>query len=127
MRQPFENAREAHHFGADAERAVAAFLIAGEYDVLGQRLRIARDEVDVVACKDDTVAFVEVKARRRGWSGATAVDRKKRARMVRAALAWLAENERYQHCGIRFDVALVWPGARLEYLENAFEAEPGFF
>lgn len=116
--------RDAFRFGVDAERSIRHFLRTGDYCVLGTRVIVGRAELDLVVTRGDTVAFVEVKARRRGWDGLESVDARKIRRITRAANAWLAENERYAGYNIRFDIALVWAGGRVEYLENAFEPLP---
>ncbi|WP_420392425.1 YraN family protein [Acuticoccus sp.] len=108
-------------FGIEAEGNIARYLHAGGYRVLGRRVRTRSGEVDVIAVRDDTVAFVEVKARSRGYDGLEAVDGRKQARLSRAANEWLSRNDAYGQCTIRFDIALVWPKGGLEYLENAFE------
>lgn len=120
--------RRSFEFGIAAERQVAHFLRAGGYDVLGCRFRERSGEVDLIVARDDTVAFVEVKARRKGWDGLEAVDRAKQRRLSRAANEWLASHPAYGQHNLRFDIALVWPGTGIEYLENAFEAteERGF-
>ncbi|WP_108663355.1 YraN family protein [Acuticoccus kandeliae] len=120
-RSPAER-RRSHAFGMEAEGSVARYLHAGGYHVIGQRRRTRSAEVDLVAVRDDMVAFVEVKARKRGWDGLEAVNLSKQRRLSRAASEWLAENPAYAGHTLRFDIALVWPGARMEYLENAFEA-----
>lgn len=120
--------RSSHRFGEDAELSVAQFLRAGGYTVLARRARLRSGEVDLVVVRDDTVAFVEVKARKRGWDGLEAVSRTKQVRLSRACDEWLAANPVFADFGVRFDIALVWPGGRIEYLENAFEAvEPRDF
>lgn len=116
--------RRSFDFGIDAERDVALFLHAGGYRIVGRRVLTRSGEIDVIAVREDTVAFVEVKARSRGWDGLEAVDERKQARLSRAADKWLSQNDAFAGCTVRFDVALVWPGAALEYLENAFEAKP---
>ncbi len=113
--------RSAFRFGVESERSIRQFLRAGDYTVLGTRVLVGRAELDLVAIRGDTVAFVEVKARRSGWGGLESVDARKIRRITRAANAWLAENERYAGYNIRFDIALVWAGGRVDYLENAFE------
>jgi len=114
--------QRAYAFGEASERAVAGFLRAGAYAVLARRARIARCEVDVIAVRDDIVAFVEVKARKHGMDGLEAVTPAKMKRLSRAANAWLAENEAFAHCSLRFDIALVGRDQSIEYLENAYEA-----
>lgn len=114
--------QRAHAFGVASERSVASFLRAGDYAVLARRARLARCEVDVIAARDDVVAFVEVKARRNAMDGLDAVTPAKRRRISRAANAWLSQNEGFAGCSVRFDVALVSRDQSIEYLENAYEA-----
>ena len=124
-RAPARRRRQrAYSFGVDSERLVASFLRAGDYKILAHRARIGQVEVDLIVARDDEVAFVEVKARRNGWDGLEAVTAAKMRRLSRAANRWLAENERYATCSIRFDIALVAADQTIEYLENAFEAQP---
>lgn len=122
-RRTVDGRRRAYAFGLEAERFVAQFLRAGGYAILACRERSRTAEVDIVAARDDIVAFVEVKARRQGWSGLESVDVRKRTRIARAAREWLSEHPAFGDCTIRFDVALVWPGPGLDYLESAFEDE----
>lgn len=120
--------RSAAQFGEQSENETARYLYAGGYTILGRRVRTGKGEVDVVAVADDTVAFVEVKARRKGWDGLCAVDARKQTRLCRAADAWLSKNELYSEHSLRFDIALIWPGGRIEYIENAFDyTEPTGF
>jgi putative endonuclease len=113
--------RASCRFGDEAEQSVANFLRAGGFTVLARRARQVSGEIDLVAVRDDTVAFVEVKARSHGWDGLDAVGRKKQARLSRARDEWLAANPVFADFNHRFDIALVWKGGRIEYLENAFE------
>lgn len=116
-----ERRRASFAFGVEAEASVAQFLRAGGYSILARRARVGGAEVDVVASREGVVAFVEVKARRRGTSGYYSVDRRKQARISTAAEVWVAENPSYARHAIRFDMALVWPGGRIDYVENAFD------
>ncbi|MBJ3778855.1 YraN family protein [Acuticoccus mangrovi] len=113
--------RRSYDFGLAAERDAAHFLRAGGYAILRQRFKGRSGEIDLVAQRDDTVAFVEVKARRRGWDGLDALDWRKQARISAAADEWLAAHPVYAGYCQRYDIALVWPGGAIEYLENAFE------
>lgn len=111
----------AYDFGVEAERHVAFYLNAGGYQILGRRVRVRGGEIDIVAARDDTVALVEVKARRQGWDGLLSVNTRKQRRLSRAADSWLSQNEHFAGFSIRFDVALVWQNREIEYLENAFD------
>lgn len=112
--------RNAYTFGLFSEDAVCRFLHAAGYTILARRKRIGQAEVDVIAVRDGTVAFVEVKARRTIDDGLTAIDAAKQRRLARAARAWLAQNDAFGDHTIRFDIALVGPGGAFDYLEDAF-------
>jgi putative endonuclease len=101
---------------------IGHYLRAGGYHTLARRARVGDAEVDLIVVRDDVVAFVEMKARRDGSDGLEAVTRRKQRQIVKAANAWIAENEAFAGCTIRFDVALVTRDGALEYLDNAFEA-----
>lgn len=118
-----QSRQASHAFGLAAEDGVGRFLHAAGYTVLASRERGRSSEVDLIATRDDTVAFIEVKARRRGFDGLEAVGRRKRAQLTRASNEWLGKHPEYAGHTIRFDIALVWPTGLPEYIENAFEAE----
>ena len=113
--------------GADGEARAAAWLEARGWRLLGRNVRAGGVEIDLVAARGRTVAFVEVKTRRGRGAGAPeeAVDARKRERLVRGAAAWLAEHGRGAWRA-RFDVICVEPegdGAwRVRHLEAAFDA-----
>lgn len=123
-RRSTRSRRQAYAFGLAAEDSVARFLHAAGYTILGSRERGRSTEVDLIVARDDTVAFVEVKARRRGFDGLEAVGSRKRAQLTRAANEWLGRHPAWAGHTIRFDIALVWPTGLPEYIENAFDAEP---
>lgn len=120
--------RQAYAFGLQSERSVAAFLRTGDYKIIATRAKVGNVEVDLIAARDEEVAFVEVKGRRKLWDGLESVTTAKMCRLSRAADRWLAANDAYAGCSVRFDIALVGADGALEYLENAFEYhEPGDF
>jgi len=96
--------------------------------VLDTNWRSGRLELDLVASRDRTLVFCEVKTRSsdRFGSGAEAVDARKQARLRRLALAYLAElRDRGVHgsWNLRFDVAVVTPGPHgmaIDVIEAAF-------
>jgi putative endonuclease len=113
--------------GADGEARAAAYLAARGYRILARNARADRVEIDLVAARGAVVVFVEVKTRRSRAAGIPeeAVDFRKRARLVRGSLAWLAAHGLHGR-RVRFDViACEWhpTGAwSLRHLEGAFEA-----
>jgi len=110
---------------AEAER----LLLRAGMTVLDRRFRRSGGEIDLIARDGDTLVFVEVKTRSGEGYGmpAEAVGATKRARMARAALAWLQRHDALE-VPCRFDVVEVIAAAdgRLEtrHLEDAFRIWP---
>jgi putative endonuclease len=118
----------ARGLGIEGEARAARLLEADGYSILARNARCDRVEIDLVAARGDTVAFVEVKTRRGSAHGAPeeAVDWRKRRRLVRGAAAWLqASGVRARQ--IRFDVIVCELDARgawqRRHLVAAFDAE----
>jgi putative endonuclease len=113
--------------GAAGEELVAQHLARRGWRILARNARAGGVEIDLVVARGGVVAFVEVKTRRSRAHGAPeeAVDARKRARLARAACAWLREN-RPGVARVRFDVAVCEPdtagGWRVRHLEGAFDA-----
>jgi putative endonuclease len=116
--------------GAEGERRAAAHLERRGYRVLDRNVRAGGVELDVVAERGGLVVFVEVKTRRSSGPGAPeeAVDRRKQARLVQGARAWL-RGRRRRYRAARFDVLAceVRPDGswRIRHLEGAFDAGGG--
>jgi putative endonuclease len=113
--------------GAEGEARAARFLLAQGWRILECNARAEGVELDLVAERAGTLAFVEVKTRRTARLGAPeeAVDARKRARLVRGAAAWLRARRRRPR-RVRFDVIVCEASAdggwRLRHLESAFDA-----
>lgn len=109
----------AHIRGERGEAAVADWYRSNGYEIVDRNWRCREGELDIIARRDDTVVFCEVKSRvsERFAPAAAAVDHRKQTKVRRAAMRWLA-GQRW-HSQLRFDVALVISG-RIEVLEAAF-------
>jgi len=97
--------------------------------VLDRNWRAGRLEIDLVVRDGPAIAFVEVKTRRSGpQHPAEAVDRKKRARLRRAAGAWIATHAPSAR-EFRFDVVSVLVDAegrgRVRHDRGAFTSDDG--
>lgn len=87
------------------------------WTVLEHRLRPGRGvgagEIDIVAQRGRTLAFIEVKARPDAETALTAVSPVQQARLTRAAEAYLARRPQLAELELRFDVMIVagtwWP------------------
>jgi putative endonuclease len=101
-------------------------LIRRGYAILAIRYRSRFGEIDIVSERDDTVVFVEVKARRTARAGlaAESISFWKRRRIAAMALDYLAWTGRAdRRC--RFDVVAIdgigTDRMQLRVIENAFE------
>lgn len=95
--------------------------------VLDRNWRAGRLEIDLVVRDGAVIAFVEVKTRRSGpQHPAEAVDRRKRAHLLRAAAAWIGSHAPRAR-EYRFDVVSVVVGAdgrgRIRHDRDAFTSD----
>ncbi len=118
--------------GAAGEARAARVLARRGYRIVERNVRVGGVEVDIIAARQTTIVFVEVKTRRGCRHGAPeeAVDARKQRRLVRAAAAWVRENPGRAR-RVRFDVvACAAPTARerdwrIEHWPGAFDASGG--
>jgi len=109
--------------GRDAEEKAVRHLRWRGYAMLDRNARGGRGELDIVACKDDVLAFVEVKRRPNREDGLLAVHADKQARLRSAASAWLARHPECAQLQCRFDLIILTPGkwfSRIEHLRDVF-------
>lgn len=110
--------------GRAAEELAACHLRRRGCRLLARRYRWRGGEVDLIVRDRDTIAFVEVKARRSSRYGSPleAVTRDKQVR-VRAAAAHFLRRRRATEAAVRFDVVAVYSSAghaRVEWVRDAF-------
>ncbi len=110
--------------GDFGERAAQRYLIQKGYIIHERNYRIRGGEIDIIAEKDDTLVFVEVKTRKNTNYGmpSEAVDMRKRRRIIKAAYYYLHGAQRT----VRFDVIeVLYRGktAYIHHIEDAFWEE----
>ena len=59
-----EQGRENREWGQDAEQIAAEYLLKEGYTIRERNWRMGKYEIDLILEKDNTIVFVEVKARR---------------------------------------------------------------
>ncbi|MGA9860048.1 MAG: YraN family protein [Solirubrobacteraceae bacterium] len=115
--------------GRTGEQLAAEHLSRLGYEIVERNYRTRWGELDIVARRGDTLAFCEVKTRRRGGvaGGALeAVGPRKQLQVRRMAGRWLVERRDRPYAEvIRFDAIGVTVDAsgqliNLEHLEGAF-------
>lgn len=111
---------EAERQGRRGETLACWYLWLTGWRILARRQRVGAGEVDIVARKGRTVAFVEVKWRRTAAALDLAIDAHRLRRVARAAEVLAA---RYARSGddIRIDVILIAPGTWPRRIANAWQ------
>jgi putative endonuclease len=112
----------AFRLGVSAESRAALLLMAKGYRIAARRWKTPFGEIDIVARRRRTLAFVEVKACETADEAAEAVTERSKQRIVAAAELWLAHHPGDGGRDIRFDVMLVSPGKIPRHIVNAFDA-----
>ncbi|MDK2760793.1 MAG: YraN family protein [Sphingopyxis sp.] len=106
--------------GRMAERRAAWWLRLHGWRIIGQRLRVPVGEVDLVARRGRTIAFIEVKWRERAADLDLAIDQY-RLRRVAAAAEMLSPRFARSHDSIRIDVMLLAPGRLPRHLVHVWQ------
>ncbi len=114
------NRAEAERKGRKGERLAALWLRLTGWRILARRIKTPRGEVDLIARRGRTVAFIEVKWRARAQDLGHAIDAH-RLRRVAAAAEALAP--RYARSGedMRIDVILIAPRKWPRRIANAWQ------
>lgn len=108
--------------GKAGEAKAAEYFRAQGWEIVAASYRCRYGEIDLIARKRNTVAFVEVKLRRNdGFAPAfAAVTEQKQERLRKTATFWLAENGEDWEC--RFDVIEIYTDTGiLNHIKNAFQ------
>lgn len=111
----------AFRLGVRAETAAVWLLRLKGWSIVARRFTGgAGGEVDVIASRGRTLAFVEVKARADFARAIEAVTPRQQQRIRRGAEAFLAQRPAYAGYVVTFDVILVAPRRLPRHLPNAF-------
>ena len=118
-----KNGSAAQRDGAKAERMVMWYLVFRGYRLLEHNYTVGHKEIDLIMRKRGTIAFVEVKARRKmegRFPPHLSVDAVKRKNVVSAAKVYVL-REKLSGFILRFDVAEVdLSSRRINYIRNAY-------
>jgi putative endonuclease len=105
--------------GRRGETIAAWWLRLHGWGIVGERIRTPRGEVDLIARRGKTLAFVEVKARKSDADLALAIDHP-RLRRVAAAADILYPRYAKGAENVRIDVILVAPWRLPHHLVNVW-------
>ncbi|MGN0812109.1 MAG: YraN family protein [Candidatus Coproplasma sp.] len=113
---------ESRRLGFFGERKAAKFLKKNGYKILSRNFKCKAGEIDIIALKGETIAFVEVKSRTSDLFGepCEAVDFTRQRRYSNAAEQFIRINGiRPDDYVLRFDIVEIKKGV-LNHIENAF-------
>ncbi|MBO7223676.1 MAG: YraN family protein [Kiritimatiellae bacterium] len=126
LENPAENtilAKDA--LGIHGEKLAAEFLKSKGFKIIGERVHIGMDELDLIAIDYrnpmvEQIVFVEVKTRSSALfgGGKAAVDTRKRKALIRAAKGYLKKTFSKPHA-VRFDI--------IEVIKNQDSTDPNAF
>lgn len=109
---------EAERRGRRGEVLAGWYLRLKGWRIVARRVKTPRGEIDLVARRGGTLAFVEVKWRRTEAELALAIDRNRLRRVIAAAEStahrWLRPGD-----DLRVDVLLLAPGRWPRHIVNA--------
>ena len=114
-----ERDRKNKKLGRAGEEQALRYLQKNGYKILERNYSNPFGEVDIIAAKDDTVAFIEVKTRLGENYGAPseAVDRRRRQKYIQAAKYYFYGKQIDKT--VRFDIIEILRG-EINHIENAF-------
>ncbi|MFW6238444.1 MAG: YraN family protein [Halanaerobiales bacterium] len=106
------------------ENRACTYLKDTGYNLVERNFRTRWGEIDIIARREDLIAFIEVKTRKSKKYGTPveAVNRKKQHKIKSLARSFLQQND-ITCCQVRFDIISIKISgckARLRHLKNAF-------
>ena len=117
--------KRAYRRGRLAEAVAAAWLSLKGYRIVMRGFRVPQGEIDLIARKGDTLAFVEVKARRQDADARAAIGPRQQRRIERATGAFLQRYPKYSGLNLRFDVIVIIPLRLPHHIIDAWRPAAG--
>lgn len=109
--------------GREYEKLAEKFLIENDYSILERNWMAGHKEIDLIALKNNTVIFVEVKGgvSKKFGHPSERVDKRKRQNLTIAAEQYILARDFKNH-DFRFDIITFFDG-KLEHYPDAFQRE----
>lgn len=118
-----------YQHGQQAEALAKKYLEQQGYTILAERYLPTNSgvgkgsgagELDLVIAQDNTLIFIEVKARPTVEDGLYAITEKQQRRIRNGAQNYLAASGYSLEYSCRFDVLIVLPNTSIKHVQNAF-------
>ena len=110
--------------GDNGENRAVEYLISNGFAIIERNWRTKGGEVDIIAFKNDTIVFVEVKTLPNGTIDMIQreLNYQKRQRIIKTSKRFLLKHREYNNSYVRYDVIVIdMPGLEPVYhIENAF-------
>lgn len=106
-------------FGKKGEELASKYLKNNGYEVINQNFRCKLGEIDLIAIKNNTIIFIEVKTRSNTKFGTPeqAVDSNKRKHILRTSQVFLAKNK-LNNYDLRFDIISIYMNGNIYKIEH---------
>ena len=110
--------------GEDGEKRATDYLLSKGFAIIERNWRTKGGEIDIIAYKNDTIVFVEVKTLPNGTIDMIQreLNYQKRQRIIKTSKRFLLNHRQYSNNYVRYDVIVIdMPGLEPVYhIENAF-------
>lgn len=110
--------RRFYYFGIIAEIIASIYLRFKFYKIIASRLKTPFGEIDLIAKKNKTIIFVEIKARN-DTSLMDFISKHQQQRIIKASQYFMLSHKKYQHFSLRFDAIIInkylWPKHFINY------------
>lgn len=120
------NKRKGLHYENQAKN----YLVEHGLALLQQNYHCRFGEIDLIMLQQEVLCFIEVKYRNSMAYGgaASSISTQKQKKIVKTALFFIIENEKFKQRSIRFDALLIQQqadnkSADIDWIQNAFYAE----
>lgn len=108
--------------GTDYEEMAAKYLVEQGYEILERNYRNKFGEIDIIATRQNIVAYIEIKYRSTSQYGdpLEAVDVRKQRRISKVAMVHYLYRYPHKDKQCRFDVIGMKEDGTITHIENAF-------
>lgn len=118
---------KAYQRGKQAEEQALNFLQQYGLQPLEKNYRTARGEIDLIMLDDETIVFIEVRARSNDvyMKPLESIDHRKTQRIIYASNHYLQRQKMSNDNSCRFDIVVLTGNnnrPKIEWIKNAFEA-----
>lgn len=123
MTTPKKTRQQAEEGGRWGERWAALSLQLKGYVILARRAKNSKGEIDLIARRGKTLAFIEVKMRQKAVEPATILTAKQMQRIVNGATGWASSRPWTVKCLWRYDLIIVTPWRWPTHVRDAWRPQ----